>query len=105
MGFTPITIYRTAALGSLLLIMAQTPLEAQQPTADQTSAIRQSCRSDFMASCSAVQPGGADALQCLKRNVAKLSDACKTAVSAVMPAPAPVPAAAPRKPAAVPAPF
>jgi hypothetical protein len=68
--------------------------QAQQPTPAQTSAIRGSCRSDFMANCSGVQPGGRDALQCLERNVARLSPACKTAVSAVMPAPA-KPAAAP----------
>ena len=81
-----------------LLLLATVSAQAQQPTPDQTSAIRASCRSDFMANCSGVQPGGADALECLKRNIGKLSGACKTAVSAVMPAPAapsPTPAAAP----------
>ncbi|MFZ1921801.1 MAG: hypothetical protein WAU57_09235 [Xanthobacteraceae bacterium] len=35
--------------------------EVQQPTVAQTSAIRANCRFDFMANCSAVQPGGTDA--------------------------------------------
>lgn len=106
MGVKQTTICRTAALGLLLAILAQAPLAAQQPTADQTAAIRQSCRSDFMANCSGVKPGGADALACLKRNVAKLSGACQTAVSAVMPAAAPaaVPAAASPAPATAPQP-
>jgi hypothetical protein len=88
-----------------LLLLATVSVQAQQPTSDQTSAIRASCRSDFMANCSGVQPGGADALECLKRNIGKLSGACKTAVSAVMPAPAalsPTPAAAPLPPASAP---
>jgi hypothetical protein len=74
---------------------------AQQPTPAQISAIRGSCRSDFMANCAGVQPGGRDALQCLEHNVAKLSPSCSAAVSAVMPAPAP-PAAASTPPAAPP---
>jgi hypothetical protein len=72
---------------------APTPAQAQQPTPAQADAIRQSCRSDFMTNCSGVQPGGPEAMACLQRNVAKLSGACKTAVSAVMPA-AQTPAAA-----------
>jgi hypothetical protein len=88
---------------------------AQQPTRAQRDAIRASCRSDFMANCSSVTPGGKEALECLLRNQAKLSAACKVAVTAVMPAkPAPAafapaetpstPAAAKSEPAAPPAP-
>lgn len=71
-----------------------------QPTQAQISAVRSSCRSDFMAQCSGVSPGGQAALACLQQNAAKLSSACKSAVSATMPAPAaaapaPSPAAAP----------
>ena len=59
-------------LGSLMLLgIGRRP--AQQPTPEQTGAIRASCRSDFMANCSGVTPGGKDALECLKRNLAKLS--------------------------------
>ena len=85
------------AAGAVLVISGLTleAAQAQQPTPAQISAIRGSCRSDFMANCSGVQPGGRDALQCLERNVAKLSSSCKTAVRAVMPAPARPAAAAP----------
>jgi outer membrane biosynthesis protein TonB len=84
-----------AALAALLILLATDVAWAQQPTPEQTSAIRASCRSDFMANCSGVTPGGKDALECLKRNLAKLSGACQTAVSAVTPAAAPPAAAAP----------
>ena len=79
---------------------------AQQPTSEQISAIRASCRSDFMAQCTGVKPGTKDALECLKRNAAKVSPACRTALDAVGPrptesaAPAPAPAAAAPPPAA-----
>ena len=71
---------------------------AQQPTPEQIAAIRQSCRSDFMSHCAGVQPGGREALQCLKRNAASVSAPCKSALDAVGPKPAaaePEPAAAP----------
>jgi hypothetical protein len=54
-----------------------------KPTAQQTAAIRAACRSDFMSRCSGVQPGGAEALQCLKRNEAQLSAACRSAAAAI----------------------
>jgi outer membrane biosynthesis protein TonB len=57
-----------------------------QVTAEQQSAIRANCGSDFMSKCSRVTPGGKDALVCLQKNVASLSAACKTAVSATIPA-------------------
>jgi hypothetical protein len=59
----------------------------QQPTPEQIAAIRQSCRSDFMSHCAGVQPGGRDALQCLKRNAGGVSAPCKTALDAVGPKP------------------
>ncbi len=62
---------------------------AQQPTPEQIAAIRQSCRSDFMSHCAGVQPGGREALQCLKRNAASVSAPCKSALDAVGPKPAP----------------
>jgi hypothetical protein len=71
---------------------------AQQPTQAQRDAIRASCRSDFIENCSGVQPGGREALECLMRNDAKLSTACKEAVSAV--AAKPAEAAEPPSPAA-----
>ena len=75
-----------------------------QPTPEQQNAIRSNCRSDFMSNCSGVPRGGAEALQCLQRNLAKLSPACRTAVSVTMPRSAPAPAAAPVAAPAVSAP-
>lgn len=72
---------------------------AQQPTDAQKSAVRNNCRSDFMANCMGVSPGGIEAFQCLQHHSASLSAACRGAVSAIArPAaatPAPAPAAAP----------
>lgn len=79
-----------------------------QVTSAQQSAIKASCRSDFMSKCSGVTPGGKDALVCLQKNVDNLSAACKSAVSATLPPPAPAAAkpveAAPPKAVAAPAP-
>jgi hypothetical protein len=98
-----------AASVTLQLLLAAGSANAQ-PTAEQQSALRNNCRSDFMSNCSGVQPGGAEALQCLQRNVAKLSPGCQSAVNALSPRPAaqqtttaPAPAAAPAQPAAMPA--
>ena len=86
---------------------APTAAAPQKPSQQQVSAIRSACRSDFMAHCSSVQPGGAAALQCLQRNAASLSGPCKTAVAAAGGAPSTAaatpageaPAAAPSAPA------
>src|SRR5215471_6233340 len=77
---------------------------AQQPTGAQKNAIRNNCRSDYMANCSSVTPGGIEALQCLQHNSARLSAACRSAVAAITPRPAPAaPTATPAQPAAIPA--
>jgi hypothetical protein len=55
----------------------------RKPTAGQTAAIRSACRSDFMANCSGVQPGGPAALQCLQSHTAQLSGACRTSIAAI----------------------
>jgi hypothetical protein len=54
-----------------------------KPTAAQTAAIRSACRSDFIANCSGVQPGGSAAVECLQSNSARLSPACRNAVAAI----------------------
>lgn len=95
---------RATLATSLVLMLAMGSAQAQQPTSAQTSAIRANCRSDFMANCSGVQPGGKDALECLKRNLAKLSGGCQAAVSAISPPPAAAPPAAVAAPVAPPAP-
>jgi hypothetical protein len=78
----------------LLAVAAFAGTACAQPTAAQQSALKANCRSDFMANCSSVRPGGKEALQCLQANVGKLSPACQSAVRATMP-PEPVKAAAP----------
>jgi hypothetical protein len=70
---------------------------AQQPSQAQINAIRQSCRSDYMAHCSSVTPGGPAALHCLQQHASSLSGACQQAVAAIK---APAPAAKAKAPAA-----
>jgi hypothetical protein len=77
---------------------------AQQPSQAQINAIRQSCRSDYMAHCSSVPAGGAAALGCLQQHASSLSAACQQAVGAIKGAAASKAKAAPAKaPAAAPA--
>lgn len=80
---------------SAFAIAALTMGAEAQVTAEQQSAIKANCRSDFMSKCSGVTPGGKDALACLQKNFAGLSGACKSAVSATLPPPAAAPIAAP----------
>ena len=84
-----------------LVVGTSLAASAQQPTSEQISAIRASCRSDFMAQCTGVKPGTKDALECLKRNAGKVSPPCKAALDAVGPPPteSAAPAPAPEKPA------
>jgi hypothetical protein len=98
---------RSAATAVVAMLMANT-LHAQAPTDAQRSAIRSQCRSDYIAHCSSVPPGGIESLQCLQKNMSSLSASCKSAVNAVeAPAAAPkaeTPAAEPAKPAEAAAP-
>lgn len=55
----------------------------KQSTAAQRDAVKSSCRSDFMAQCSGVTPGGAQALACLQQHSATLSPSCQAAVGAL----------------------
>lgn len=83
---------RGALLGSVLFATAT---GAMAQTEAQKSAIRSACRSDFMAHCASVTPGGVEAYQCLQKNMSSLSSGCQTAVRAVEPAAAPKTEAAP----------
>ncbi|RUM18102.1 hypothetical protein EFQ99_33415 [Rhizobium vallis] len=56
---------------------------AQAPTEEQRNAIKAECRSDFIAQCSGVTPGGIEALTCLQQHSATLSAGCRKAVSAI----------------------
>src|SRR5262249_52209637 len=76
------------------------PSAPTMPTAEQQSAIKFTCRRDFIVHCRGVAPGGAEALGCLQSNTAKLTPDCKTSIVAIggdAPAAAqPTPAAEPR---------
>jgi hypothetical protein len=56
---------------------------AQAPTQAQRAAIKSQCRSDYIAHCSSIAPGGAASLQCLQKNMASLAPGCQAAVQAV----------------------
>jgi hypothetical protein len=102
----------------LAVLALSEPAHAQLSDA-QKDAMKANCRSDYMSNCMSVRPGGIEALQCLQKNVAKLSPSCQATVkstmaptvaapaapppvAAVPPAPAaPPPAASPPPPAAV----
>jgi hypothetical protein len=75
------------------------PAFSQAPSEAQREAIKSQCRSDYMAHCSSVPPGGEASLQCLQKNMSSLSSSCQTAVRAVEAPAAPkaesAPAAAP----------
>ena len=87
---------RSAMLAGATVISASA--FAQAPTDAQREAIRSACRSDYIAHCSSVPPGGLESLQCLQKNMSSLSGSCKSAVSAVE-APAVAPAAKSETPA------
>ena len=86
------TLRLVAAQGAILAgaIVISASAFAQAPTDAQREAIRSACRSDYMAHCSSVPPGGLESLQCLQKNMSSLSGSCKSAVNAVE-----APAAAP----------
>ncbi|BAL73928.1 cysteine rich repeat-containing protein [Bradyrhizobium cosmicum] len=95
------TLKHVSTRGALLaaaFFATATSAIAQAPTDAQKSAIRSACRSDFMAHCSSVTPGGVEAYQCLQKNMSSLSSGCQTAVRAVEPAAAPKTEAAPAAP-------
>ncbi|TKW75463.1 MAG: hypothetical protein DI543_22590 [Bradyrhizobium icense] len=64
------------------MIAVATPSFAQ-PTEAQKEAVKSACRSDYMAHCSSVTPGGEAALQCLAKNMSSLSGGCQSAVKAI----------------------
>ena len=92
------TLKRATKLAPLLAVAAilatAAPAFAQAPSQAQRDAIKSQCRSDYMAHCSSVPPGGEASLQCLQKNMSSLSSSCQSAVRAVE-----APAAATAKPA------
>src|SRR6266853_217549 len=71
------------ALVSAAIFAAATPALSQGPSEAQREAVKSECRSDYMAHCSSVPPGGEASLQCLAKNMSSLSAACQGAVRAV----------------------
>jgi hypothetical protein len=104
------TLRRDAALCAVLrvaivsaaIVAIATPTLAQGPSEAQKQAVRSACRSDYMAHCSSVQPGGEAALQCLAKNMSSLSAGCQSAVRAVEASVAPKSEPAEAAPAATP---
>jgi hypothetical protein len=79
-----ITLKRAAALWPLLAVtVAATPAFSQAPSEAQRAAIKSECRSDYMAHCSSIPPGGAASLECLQKNMSSLAPGCQSAVRAV----------------------
>jgi len=97
------TLKRATKLAPWLSVAAilatAAPALAQAPSQAQRDAIKSQCRSDYMAHCSSVPPGGEASLQCLQKNMSSLSSSCQSAVRAVE-----APAAATTKPAVTAAP-
>ena len=88
------TLTRAATLGALMIaaiFASHAPAFSQAPTQAQRDAIKSQCRSDYMAHCSSVPPGGEASLQCLQKNMSSLASGCQGAVRAVE-----APAAAPK---------
>jgi hypothetical protein len=92
-----------AALATVTFAVT-TPAFSQAPTDAQREAIKSQCRSDYMAHCASVPPGGAASLQCLQKNMSSLSSNCQSAVRAVEAPAAPKAESAPAAPKAESAP-
>ena len=71
------------AIWSVAICATATSIAAQAPTQAQRAAIKSQCRSDYIAHCSSIAPGGAASLQCLQKNMASLAPGCQAAVQAV----------------------
>jgi hypothetical protein len=92
---------RLLVLALVFALSGSAEANAQQASQTQISAVRAACRSDYMAHCASVPPGGKAALACLQKNVSSLSLSCQSAVNA-MSGGAAAPAAT-EKPPSVPA--
>ncbi len=80
------TLTRAATLGAMItaaFFADAAPAFSQAPTQAQRDAIKSACRSDYMAHCSSIPPGGEASLQCLQKNMSGLAPGCQSAVKAV----------------------
>lgn len=78
-----ITLRQMSALLVTAVVTMATSALAQGPSEAQRAAVKAQCRSDFMAHCSSVTPGGKEALECLAQHMSSLSSGCQEAVKAV----------------------
>jgi hypothetical protein len=74
---------RASVAAFIFVLCASAETSAQQPSQAQIGAVRSACRSDYMAHCASVPPGGKAAFACLQKNVASLSPGCQSAVNAI----------------------
>src|ERR1700759_3463214 len=88
-------VTKTASLLLAATFALATQAFAQAPSEAQREAIKSNCRSDYIAHCSSIPPGGAASLECLQKNMSSLSASCASAVRAVE-APAPKAAEEPK---------
>src|SRR5258708_37732309 len=72
-----------AAVSLMLLTLVTGRASPQQPSQEQIGAVRSACHADYQARCAGVQPGGPQALACVKKNIAALSSGCQTAVGGI----------------------
>jgi hypothetical protein len=81
------TLTRATKLAGSLAVAAifatAAPVHAQAPSQAQRDAIKSECRSDYMAHCSSIPPGGEASLQCLQKNMSSLAPGCASAVRAI----------------------
>src|SRR3954451_25447192 len=77
-----------ALVGAAVIAAAARAL-SQGPSQAQRDAVKSQCRSDYIAHCSSVPPGGEASVQCLAKNMSSLSAGCQGAVRAVQAAAAP----------------
>src|SRR6266853_122289 len=101
------TLTRAATLGAVItaaIFASAAPAFPQAPTQAQRDAIKSECRSDYMAHCSSIPPGGEASLQCLQKNMSSLSSGCQGAVRAVEAPAEPKAESAPAAPKPEPAP-
>jgi len=94
-GLHPRSLAAPLAHSVAAALLCASAITGAQPIAAQQNAIRQACRSDYMAHCSGVTPGGAEALACLQQHAAESSAGCQRALTAIKSASAPKAAAAP----------
>jgi hypothetical protein len=83
------TLRHVAALSVVAAVTMATSALAQGPSEAQRAAVKSACRSDYMANCSSVTPGGKEALECLAQHMSSLSSGCQAAVKDVQASVAP----------------